>query len=152
MWQKPGLKTTWSKQTSVGPFLLEKPEVGRVVRPFRNQFCQLTGRPQLGPKIGLSLNPIRTWRLREHPGSRSIQLKRGTVPSTQSGTTAPSFRRQSFLSIRDLECVPQWPPVPGPVVTRPNPPRPAPSEWCGPCSLPMRRGACSQNGAVPCWY
>lgn len=46
MWQKPGLKTTWSKQTSVSPFLLEKPEVGRIVRPFRNQFLHSAGRPQ----------------------------------------------------------------------------------------------------------
>lgn len=49
MWWKPGLKTTWNKQTSVSPFLLEKPEVGR-----GSETISFTN--QLAPKIGLSLS------------------------------------------------------------------------------------------------
>lgn len=62
MWQEPGLKMVSGISRpardlwSLCPSLLEKQE--GVVRPFRNQFCQLADKPELAPKIGLHPNSI----------------------------------------------------------------------------------------------
>lgn len=62
MWPEPGLKMAPGADQCevsgvfVSPCLRNWKHEGLVT--FRNQFCQLAGRPELAPKICLSPNPI----------------------------------------------------------------------------------------------
>lgn len=63
MWLEPGLKMVPGADQCEISGVLVPPCLGNwkqevVVRPFSNQFCQLAGRTELAPKIGLSLNPL----------------------------------------------------------------------------------------------